>query len=82
MKDQQTRENRCPYLKEIVMVFCEACPIKKMVPLERIQTASHCFGGDFPNCALFEEIAARTNPAPSKKPPRSREAKAAEETAR
>ena len=50
------------------MVFCEACPIKKMVPLDRIQTASHCFGGDFQNCALFAEIAARVNPAPSKRP--------------
>jgi hypothetical protein len=53
------------------MVFCEAYPVKKMVPLERIQTAGHCFGGNFQTCPLFEEVTARMHPAPRKRAPRA-----------
>lgn len=70
MKDRQSEKHRCPYLAEVVMVFCEAYPIKKMMPLERVQTAGHCFGGDFQACALFEEVTARMHPAPRKRAPR------------
>jgi hypothetical protein len=26
----------CPHLKEVVMLFCRAYPVKKMVPLDRL----------------------------------------------
>jgi hypothetical protein len=37
----------CPYLKEVVMLFCQAYPVKKMVPLDRIASANPCLGQDF-----------------------------------
>jgi len=49
----------CPYLKEVVMLFCDAYPVKKMLPLDRIATAHPCLGQDFEKCPLFTELVAR-----------------------
>jgi hypothetical protein len=48
----------CPYLKEVSMVFCRAYPVKKLVPLDRVTTASTC-EGCFDECPLFKEALAR-----------------------
>ncbi len=48
----------CPHLKEVVMLFCDAYPVKKMLPLDRIATAEPCLG-EFANCPLFQEFVAR-----------------------
>jgi len=49
----------CPHLKEVVMLFCDAYPVKKMLPLDRIATAHPCLGPDFETCPLFRELVAR-----------------------
>ncbi len=49
----------CPHLKEVVMLFCRAYPVKKMVPLDRIASASPCLAQDFENCPLYKEVLAR-----------------------
>jgi hypothetical protein len=49
----------CPHLKEAVMLFCQAYPVKKMVPLDRLASANPCLGGDFQNCPLFQELSAK-----------------------
>jgi hypothetical protein len=48
----------CPYLREAVMLSCDACPVKKMLPLDRIATANPCLG-EFRSCPLFKELLAR-----------------------
>ena len=48
----------CPHLKEVVMLFCDAYPVKKMLPLDRIATADPCLG-QFHGCPLFQEAVAR-----------------------
>ena len=48
----------CPHLKEVVMLFCDAYPAKKMLPLDRIVTANPCLG-DYEGCPLFKEAMAR-----------------------
>ena len=48
----------CPYLKEVVMLFCDAYCVKKMLPLDRIATANPCLG-EFNSCPLFQELMAR-----------------------
>jgi hypothetical protein len=50
----------CPYLKEVAMVFCRACPVKKLVPIDHVTTASRCEGDAFKTCQLFREAMART----------------------
>jgi hypothetical protein len=42
----------CPHLREVVMLFCDACPVKKMLPLDRLATAEPCLG-DFAQCPFF-----------------------------
>jgi hypothetical protein len=49
----------CPYLEEVMMVFCRAYPVKKLVPRARITTSSPCLGGSFENCPFFREVMAR-----------------------
>ena len=55
----------CPHLKEVVMLFCDAYPVKKMLPLDRIATAEPCLG-EFTVCPLFADAVARlaANAAP------------------
>jgi len=48
----------CPHLKEVVMLFCDAYPLKKMLPLDRIATADPCLG-HFHGCPVFREAMAR-----------------------
>ena len=50
----------CPYLKEVSMVFCRAYPVKKLVPIDRVTTASTC-EGCFDDCPLYKEALARAH---------------------
>lgn len=47
----------CPYLKEVVMLYCDACPLRKMVPLDRLVSASPCLTEDFAGCVMFRQAA-------------------------
>jgi hypothetical protein len=40
------------------MLFCDAYPMKKMLPLDRIATADPCLCG-FEGCPVFKEVLAR-----------------------
>ena len=54
----------CPYLKEVTMVFCRAYPVKKLVPVDRVTTASTCGADAFCSCPLYREALARTGKTP------------------
>ncbi len=49
----------CPDLTEVTMVFCQASPQKKLIPSDRISTASACEGEGFSSCALYREALSR-----------------------
>jgi hypothetical protein len=49
----------CPYLAEVTMVYCRASPVRKLIPSDRLTTASHCDSGEFGACPLFVEALAR-----------------------
>ena len=49
----------CPYLKEVVMLYCDACRLKKMLPLDRLVSATPCLAEDFRQCPLFREATTR-----------------------
>jgi hypothetical protein len=49
----------CPYLEEVAMLFCRAYPVKKLLPRDRITTASPCLSEGFQSCPLFQELVAR-----------------------
>jgi hypothetical protein len=54
----------CPYLKEVVMLHCEACPFSKMLPLDRIASASPCLAPDYVACSIYRETAKRGASSP------------------
>ena len=47
------------------MLFCQAYPVKKMVPLDRLASANPCLGGDFQECPLFKDLAERLKACPN-----------------
>lgn len=49
----------CPYLAEVTMVFCQASPLKKLIPSDRISTASACEAEAYRACPLYREAVAR-----------------------
>ncbi len=58
----------CPYLREVVMVYCDALPQKKPVPADRLANSGHCACAGFQSCPVFLEAMARvkraSEPAP------------------
>ncbi len=49
----------CPWLKQVVMLYCDACPTKKMVPRDQIVSQGPCLAGSFTECAMYREMVAR-----------------------
>jgi hypothetical protein len=49
----------CPFLREIVMAYCSAYPVKKLVPKDRMTEKCACTCEDFTACSLFRELMAR-----------------------
>ncbi|HTP52303.1 MAG TPA: hypothetical protein VMK42_16555 [Anaeromyxobacteraceae bacterium] len=49
----------CPYLVEVTMVYCQASPVRKAIPSDRISTASTCDGDAYRGCPLYKEALAR-----------------------
>ena len=43
----------CPHLKQVVMLYCDAYAVKKMVPLDRIVSAEPCVSERFHECPLY-----------------------------
>ena len=63
----------CPYLKEVVMLYCDACLVKKMVPLDRLVSTNPCIAHDFKGCPLFRCAGEPAESAPRGKPEARRE---------
>ena len=47
----------CPFLKEVVMIYCDACPSRKLLPRNQVVSMGPCSSTDFHTCPLFREIA-------------------------
>ncbi len=54
---------RCPFFEEVVVAFCRAYPVKKMVPSDRLQANCICTAQGFESCALFQEVMTRIQAA-------------------
>jgi hypothetical protein len=46
----------CPWLKQVVMLYCDACPTKKMVPRDQLVSQGPCLAGSFEECAMYREM--------------------------
>lgn len=55
----EARGMRCPFFEEVLVAFCRAYPVKKMVPSDRLQANCICIGKGYDDCPLFREIIAK-----------------------
>jgi hypothetical protein len=46
----------CPFLKEVVMIYCDACPSRKLLPRNQVVSMGPCSSKDYSTCPLFQEI--------------------------
>jgi hypothetical protein len=51
----QETPTTCPLLKEVVMLYCDACPTKKMLPLDHLVSARPCQASRYGDCPLYQE---------------------------
>lgn len=58
----------CPFLKEIVMIYCDACPSRKLLPRNQVVSMGPCCSSDFTACPLFREITRGAATAPRTTP--------------
>lgn len=54
-----TPTTTCPWLKQVVMLYCDACPTKKMVPKDQLVSQGPCLAGSFAECAMYREMVRR-----------------------
>ncbi len=54
------KNNTCPFLEEIVVRYCKAYPIKKMIPTSSLKSDNPCIGCP-EKCSTYQEV---TSPAP------------------
>ena len=50
---------RCPFFEEVLVAFCRAFPVRKMIPSDRLNTTCVCTHEAFENCTLFREVMAK-----------------------
>lgn len=48
--------NICPFLKEVVMLYCDACPVKKLLPRNQVVSIGPCANTDHERCPLYQEM--------------------------
>jgi hypothetical protein len=53
----------CPHLKEVVMLYCDAFPVKKMVPLDKLVSADPCLTCNYERCPIYLQSLATSAPA-------------------
>jgi hypothetical protein len=50
---------RCPFFEEVLVAYCRAYPVKKMIPSDRVQANCICTREGFEDCPLFREVVAK-----------------------
>ncbi|HTS03838.1 MAG TPA: hypothetical protein VMN04_15050 [Thermoanaerobaculia bacterium] len=41
------------------MLYCDACPTKKMVPKDQLVSQGPCLAGSYESCAMYREMVRR-----------------------
>jgi len=53
----ENERTACPFLKEVVMIYCDACAQHKLLPRNQVVSMGPCCSTDFSTCPLYREIA-------------------------
>jgi hypothetical protein len=71
----------CPWLKQVVMLYCDACPTKKMVPKDQLVSQGPCLAGSFTECAMYREMVQRLGAGATETPDNNADTEAGFEAA-
>lgn len=71
----------CPWLKQVVMLYCDACPAKKMVPRDQLVSQGPCLAGSFEECAIYREMVKRLGAGAAETPETAVDTEASREAA-
>jgi glycine cleavage system H protein len=52
----KNNNEKCPFLEEVVVRYCKAYPVKKMIPMDKLQREDPCIGCPH-KCAIYREVA-------------------------
>ena len=58
----------CPFLGEMVVMFCQAYPVRKPVPKHLITASNPCAGKGYKGCPFFKDIMAGLGGTPGVDP--------------
>ncbi len=53
-------KTRCPFLEELIVAYCTACPVRKMLPIDQLVSQNPC-ETDYKSCAIFKEFLMKKN---------------------
>ena len=59
---RESKSRMCPFLEEMLMQYCRAYPVRKLVPKHRISSRSLCADEGHERCPFFNEIMAQCLP--------------------
>ena len=62
---------RCPFFEEVLVAYCRAYPVKKMVPSDRLHADCMCTQEGFEDCPLFREVMTRVQAANASEKPKA-----------
>jgi glycine cleavage system H lipoate-binding protein len=49
---------KCPFLEELLVAYCSACPVKKMIAKDQLISQNPC-EADYASCPIFKEFLAK-----------------------
>lgn len=58
---ETTTTSSCPFLKEVVMLYCDACSVRKMLPLDHLVSTRPCLAETHDQCPLFQDALRRAS---------------------
>lgn len=58
---ETTPTSSCPFLKEVVMLYCDACSVRKMLPLDHLVSTRPCLAESYEQCPMFQDALRRAS---------------------
>ena len=50
------KPTQCPFLGEMVVIYCDAYPVRKPVPKHPMTANNPCMGGGHSTCPFFKDV--------------------------
>jgi len=51
----EPKPKQCPFLGEMVVIYCQAYPVRKPIPKHPMTASNPCMGGGYRTCPFFKD---------------------------